>query len=309
MRQTAVNMVEELARRDERVVFIGSDLSPGLLKSMQADMPERFFMEGVSEQHVVGMAAGLAMEGFIPYVNTIATFLTRRCFDQLAIDVCMENLPVRLLANGGGLVYAPLGPTHLAFEDMALLRALPNMAVVAPCDADEMRRLMNASLDWPGPLYIRMAKGGDPIVSRADAGFAIGRAIPMRPQGEIAFIATGAMTNRALAAAEMLATGGLSAGVLHCHTVKPLDGDAVRAATAGARLVVTVEEHTRIGGLGSAVAEWLVDGGAHPPLLRLALPDAWPEGYGSQDHLLEQAGLQPTQIAARVRARLDAGLP
>jgi transketolase len=309
MRQTAINMVDELARRDERVVFIGSDLSPGLLKSMQADMPERFFMEGVSEQHVIGMAAGLAMEGYVPYVNTIATFLTRRCFDQIAIDVCMENLPVRLLANGGGLVYAPLGPTHLAFEDMALLRALPNMAIVAPCDAEEMRRVMNASLDWPGPLYIRMAKGGDPVVSRPDADFAIGRAIVMRPAGEVALISTGAMSGRALAAADQLAAAGVGAGVLHCHTVKPLDEPAVLAAIDGARLVVTVEEHSRIGGLGSAVAELLAERDRHPPLLRLALPDSFPEGYGSQDHLLEVAGLQPAQIAARVRGRLGEMTP
>lgn len=306
MRKTAVDMVEELARRDERVVFVGSDLSPGLLKTMAEDIPERFFMEGVSEQHVIGMAAGLAMEGYVPYVNTIATFLTRRCFDQIAIDVCLENLPVRLLANGGGLVYAPLGPTHLAFEDIAILRALPNMAIVAPCDAEEMRRLMNASLDWPGPLYIRMAKGGDPIVSRADLGFAIGRAIPLRPMeaGGVAMISTGAMTNRALAAAELLAADGVAAGVLHCHTVKPLDAEAVRAAAENARLVVTLEEHTRIGGLGSAVADLLVEADTHPPLLRLALPDAFPEGYGSQDHLLELAGLQPPAIVAQVRERL-----
>lgn len=307
MRQTAVNMVEELARRDERVVFIGSDLSPGLLKTMQNDMPERFFMEGVSEQHVIGMAAGLAMEGYVPYVNTIATFLTRRCFDQLAIDVCMENLPVRLLANGGGLVYAPLGPTHLAFEDMALLRALPNMAIIAPCDAEEMRRTMNASLDWPGPLYIRMAKGGDPVVSRAELGFAIGRAIPLKKPGEVVMISTGAMANRALAAADLLAEAGISAGVLHCHTVKPLDEAAISAAITGTRLAVTIEEHTRIGGLGSAVADLLAEREAHPPLLRLALPDAWPEGYGSQDHLLELAGLQPPQIAGRVQAWLAGG--
>lgn len=307
MRQTAVNMVEELARRDERVVFIGSDLSPGLLKTMQNDMPERFFMEGVSEQHVIGMAAGLAMEGYVPYVNTIATFLTRRCFDQLAIDVCMENLPVRLLANGGGLVYAPLGPTHLAFEDMALLRALPNMAIVAPCDAEEMRRVMNASLDWPGPLYIRMAKGGDPVVSRAELGFAIGRAIPLKKPGEVVMISTGAMANRALAAADLLAEAGISAGVLHCHTVKPLDEAAVSDAIAGTRLAVTIEEHTRIGGLGSAVADLLAERDVRPSLLRLALPDAWPEGYGSQDHLLELAGLQPAQIAERVRTRLAGG--
>mgnify|MGYP001009152924 FL=1 len=292
MRQVAISMVETLARRDPRVVFIGSDLGPNVLAGMRRDMPGRFFMEGVAEQHVVGMAAGLAMEGFIPYINTIATFLTRRCFDQLAIDVCLENLPVRLIASGGGLVYAPLGPTHLAFDDIAILRALPNMAIVAPADAPEMERLMLASLDWPGPLYIRLAKGGDPVVSRPEAGFAIGTAIPMRPGSDVAFITTGIMTGRALAAADLLAGQGIAAGVLHVHTVKPLDTGAVLAAAGGARLVVTVEEHTRIGGLGSAVGDALLDGApaGRPRLLRLALADAFPEGYGSQDHLLRQIG-------------------
>ncbi|MDQ2105844.1 transketolase family protein [Azospirillum isscasi] len=307
MRQVAINMVETLARRDPRVVFIGSDLGPNVLAGMKRDMPERFFMEGVAEQHVIGMAAGLAMEGFVPYINTIATFLTRRCLDQIAIDLCMENLPARLIASGGGLVYAPLGPTHLAFEDMALLRALPNMAIVAPADAAEMERLMQASLDWPGPLYIRLAKGGDPVVSRAEAGFAIGKAIPMRPGGEVVLIGTGIMTGRALAAAERLAAQGIEAGVLHVHTVKPLDTEAVLAAADGARLLVTVEEHSRVGGLGSAVGEALLDhrDGGRPRLLRLALPDAFPEGYGSQDHLLTKAGLSVDGIAAAVAGALS----
>ena len=141
MRKTALDCVFELAKKDDRVVFIGSDLSVGVLDEMRRVLPKRFFMEGVSEQHIIGMAAGLALEGFIPYVNTIATFLTRRCYEQIALDLCLQNLPVRLIANGGGAVYAPLGPTHLAVEDLAILRALPNMTVVAPCDAAEMVRL------------------------------------------------------------------------------------------------------------------------------------------------------------------------
>ena len=180
MRTTCLNMVYELAKRDERVVFIGSDLSPGLLADMKRDMPERWYMEGITEQNLIGMAAGLAMEGYIPYVNTIATFITRRCYEQVAVDLCLHDLPVRLIANGGGLVYAPLGPTHLAIEDIAIMRALPNMTVTAVCDAKEMVRLMNATLDWPHPIYIRLAKGGDPVVSRDEFGFAIGKAIPMR---------------------------------------------------------------------------------------------------------------------------------
>jgi transketolase len=306
MRQTAINHIYELAKRDPRVVFIGSDLSPGLLKQMKEEMPDRFFMEGVSEANVVGMAAGLAMDGYIPYVNTIATFLTRRCFDQLAIDVCHENLPVRLIANGGGVVYAPLGPTHLAFEDMALLRALPNMAICAPVDAREMRDLMDASLDWAGPLYVRIAKGGDPIVSTAERGFAIGTAIEMRQGSDVAIVSTGVMTTRALTAAEALSAEGISCSVLHMHTVKPLDEAAVLRAVGGTDLVVSAEEHTILGGLGSAIAELLAERGAGPRLLRLGLADAFPTGYGNQDHVLGLNGLQPHQVANSIRAALNA---
>jgi len=310
MRQTCLDMVHELAKADPRVLFVGSDLGAGALQKMKEQMPERFIMEGVSEQNLVGMAAGLAMSGYVPYVNTIATFLTRRCFEQVAIDVCLHNLPVRLIANGGGVVYAPLGPTHMAIEDMGILRALPNMTVVAPVDAREMARLMAASLDWAGPIYIRVAKGGDPVVSREEAGFAIGKAIPMREGSQVAILSTGVMTARALKAAEMLAGEGIDAGVLHLHTVKPLDEAAVLAWAARASLVLTVEEHVLAGGLGSAVLELLSDRMERlPRVKRLGLPDRFTENYGSQDELLRHFGLQPDQIAAAAREALPAAAP
>jgi transketolase len=221
MRMTCINMVHELAKQDDRVVFIGSDLSPGLLAGMKREMPERWFMEGVAEANLIGMAAGMAMEGFIPYANTIATFITRRCYEQVAVDLCLHNLPVRLIGNGGGLVYSPLGPTHLAIEDMAIMRTLPNMTVVAVCDADEMTRFMARSLDWPGPIYIRLAKGGDPIVSRDELGFTIGKAITLREaraQRPIVLMATGVMTTNCLAAADLLAERGIDCSVVHFHT-------------------------------------------------------------------------------------------
>jgi transketolase len=301
MRQTALDMVTELARRDTRIVFIGSDLGAGTMDAFRAEMPDRCFMEGVSEQSIVGMAAGLAMDGYIPFVNTIATFLTRRCFEQVAVDLCLHNLPVRLIANGGGVVYAPLGPTHLAIEDMAILRALPNMTVVAPSDAQEMRRAIPATLDVPGPVYIRLGKGGDPVIARDGEAFVIGTAIEKRAPGRVAMISTGVMTERCLRAADLLTTQGIAAGVLHCHTVKPLDVDAVHRVAAGVELLVTVEEHVVTGGLGSAVADTLLaDGGAIPRILRLSLPDEFPHHYGSQDDLLELAGLQPAAMAERV---------
>ena len=199
----------------------------------------------------------MALEGKIPYVNTIATFITRRCYEQVVLDASLHNVNVRLIGNGGGLVYAPLGPTHLAIEDLAIMRAVPNMTIVAPADADEMRRLMAQTLDWNGPMYIRLAKGGDPVISSEENTFSIGKGIVMREPGEVLFISTGIMTRNALLASELLDATGISSGVLHCHTVKPLDQELILSLTKNIRLIVTVEEHIISGGLGTAVLETL----------------------------------------------------
>lgn len=309
MRKTCLDMVHKLAKKDDRVVFIGSDLSPGLLDEMKADMPDRHYMEGITEMNVVGMAAGMALDGLIPYVNTIATFLTRRCYEQVAMDVCLHDLPVRLIGNGGGVVYAPLGPTHLATEDIAIMRALPNMTVVAVSDADEMVRLMKASLDWPHPIYIRLGKGGDPVVSSDDNGFEIGKGIVLREGSEtsdVLIISTGVITGRALKAAETLAVDGLNCSVLHLHTIKPLDAKLIVERASRAQLVVTAEEHTVIGGLGSAVTDVLVEqmGPSMPAIKRLGIPDAFAKNYGVQDDLLDIFGLSSEKIAASVSAAL-----
>ena len=305
MRNTCLNMVYELAKRDPRTIFVGSDLSPGLLAEMKREMPDRYYMEGVTEANLIGMAAGLAMEGYIPYVNTIATFITRRCYEQVAIDLCLHKLPVRLIGNGGGLVYAPLGPTHLAIEDISIMRALPHMTVVAVCDAPEMARMMECSLDWPDPMYIRLAKGGDPVVSRPEFGFSIGKAIVMRQSRAskpVVLMTTGVMTTNCLLAADLLEKEGIDTTVVHFHTIKPLDEGAVLEHAKAARALVTVEEGTNIGGFGSAVTDLLVakHGVSLPPLLRLGLPDVFPQKYGVQNDLLETYGLMPSQIAARV---------
>ena len=307
MRKTALEWVEKLANQDPRIVFIGSDLGAGTLENMKRNQPDRFFMEGVSEQHIIGMAAGLAMEGFIPYVNTIATFLTRRCYEQICLDLCLHDLPVRLIANGGGYVYAPLGPTHLATEDLAVMRALPNMTVVAPCDADEMARLMSITLQWPHPIYIRLAKGGDKIVSRPELGFQIGKGISMEEGEEILMISTGIMLQRAFQIRENLMQHGLSIGILHLHTLKPLDVPAILQNASGKKLLVTLEEHSLIGGLGSVVLETLSDhiDNPLPAVLRFGLPDQFSQKYGSQDKLLDSQGLSSELLTKRILSALN----
>ena len=310
MRKTALDCVHKLSKLDERVVFVGSDLGPGVLDKMKAEFPNRFFMEGVSEQYIVGMAAGLAMEGFIPYVNTIATFLTRRCYEQVAVDLCIHDLPVRLIANGGGGVYAPLGPTHLAIEDIAIMRALPNMAVVAPCDADEMNRLMMSTLEWPHPIYIRLGKGGDKVVSEEKNGFELGKSIKMRSGGDGLFITTGVMAQLALETADLLKKNGVDVGVLHVHTIKPFDHAGVIAAIKGVRAVVTVEEHIVNGGLGSAVLESCSE--LRPELLpkisRIGIPDKFATEYGNQDSLWKYWGITSSTLVGVMMKKLGDAL-
>ena len=307
MRKKALDSVYNLAKKDERVIFIGSDLGPGVLENMKNEMPDRFFMEGVSEQHIVGMAAGMAMEGFIPYVNTIATFLSRRCFEQVAMDLCLQDLPVRLISNGAGGVYAPLGPTHLAVEDIAIMRALPNMTIVCPCDADEMNRFMLKTLDWPHPIYIRLAKGGDKIVSNEIAGFEIGRSILMKKGEDGLFVTTGVMTQLALQAAENLENEGISCGVLHMHTIKPIDENSLLNLIPNVKAVVTIEEHTRIGGLGTAILEFCSDSIPEQThkIFRIGIPDKFAEQYGSQNSLLEYWGITVQNIISSIKKKLN----
>lgn len=309
MRKRWLETFHKMAVRNPRLVFVGSDLSAdSAFKRLAADIGNRFFMEGVSEAYLVGMAAGLAMSGYVPYVNTIATFLTRRCYEQNAVDVGLSRANVRLIAGGGGLVYAPLGPTHLAIEDLALMRAIPNMTVVVPADADEIERTMLASETYDGPMYIRVAKGGEAIVSRASDGFQIGRAIVLRPRAEILLVACGVLVKAALAAADLLERDGHRTCVINAHTVKPLDTATILDCASAARVVMTMEEHVLSGGLGSAVAESLLEAGlpGERRFKRLGLPDAYPTEYGSQDSLLAAAGMSAEGIATTAKELLGA---
>lgn len=302
MRKTCLDMVYELAKKDDRIFYIGSDLGVGTMDKFKEEMPDRFFMEGISEANIIGMAAGLAMEGKIPYVNTIATFITRRCFDQLVVDLCLHNANVRLIANGGGLVYAPLGPTHEAIEDLAILRAIPNMTIVAPADAEEMRRLMPLTVDYKGPIYIRLAKGYDPIVTTDQVPFEIGKAIPMREGSDALIVTTGITLKLAQDAAQALGEKGIESAVLHVPTIKPLDSDTILAYSDAVPVIITIEEHTLVGGLGSAVAEILAEAnfGLAKRFKRIGIPDVFPDEYGSQASLMERYSITSEHLVSVV---------
>lgn len=286
-RTACLNSIYELAKLDERVVFIGSDLSTNTMLDFKRDFPDRFFMEGVQEQNIIGMAAGLALEGFIPYVNTIATFLTRRCYEQIVVDVALHNLPIRLIGNGGGLVYAPLGATHTAIDDIAIMRAIPNMAVVCCSDNEEMKSMMGMSLAYDGPMYFRLGKDNDPAFSY---GY-------WEPNAPITIISTGVMTAKAQEIKKALS---VKCNIEHMPIVKPFQHEGFLERFGNTKMIVTIEEGIINGGLGSAVLEYLADSNIQIPVLRFGIPDAFPCHYGEQEDLLETYGLTPEKMAKRI---------
>lgn len=294
--------VDRLARQDDRIVFIGSDLSPGLLSDLARDRPGQCLSEGIQEQHLIGMAAGMAMEGALPIVATIATFLTRRCFEQILIDVGLHGLPVTLLGTGAGLAYAALGPTHCAVDDLALLRTVPNLHVASPASNSEAIDLLEDGLKRGVPMYLRVPRGDETPLPAMPERRRLGHAIVLTEGTDVVFVTTGVMTAAALEAARSLGTAGWSAGVVHVHTIKPFDAQTVLDGIGSAPVVVTAEEHRRAGGLGSVVLEALNDAGVRRiSIVRLGLPDAFVTGYGSHADSLLGAGLsiEGLEVAAR----------
>ena len=299
MRKTCLDTIYELAKKNKRVAFIGSDLGPGVLKEFKKNISSRFFMEGVSEQYIVGMSAGLAKEGFLPYVNTISTFITRRCFEQIVIDLCLHKLPVKLIGNGGGLVYAPLGPTHQAIEDISILRPLPNISIIAPCDAIEMQKLLKDTVNLKGPLYIRIAKGGDKIITKKKEKIKFGKArLLIKPKDKL-ILTTGVMAQVAIAAANIINKKKKnSCGVLHFNTIKPLDIKTLIKFSKKVKKIVTVEENLLEGGFGSLILEVL---NQHSPndckkVKRLGLKNKFIDKYGSQEELFKDNKLTEKEI-------------
>lgn len=306
MRNAFTDELTRLGDDDDRVVMLSGDIGNRLFDKFKAKHPNRFFNCGVAEANMTGVAAGLAMNGLRPVTYTITPFVTTRCLEQIRTDVCYHDLPVTIVAVGAGLAYAGLGPTHHACEDIAFLRALPNMNVVAPGDAWEVRAALRAAMRQNRPTYIRMGKKGEPVVHPGPvADFAIGRAITIVPGSEICLLSTGNMLPEAVEAGRLLGLLGHSAEVVSFHTVKPLDVARLTDAFSRFRLVATIEEHSLIGGFGAAVAEWAVEAGADTARqMRFGTPDKFFKESGEQEHAREAMGLTAHRIAARIHARL-----
>lgn len=302
MRNTWLETLFKISHKNHKTIFIGSDLGANVMNNFKKSFPNRFFMEGISEQHIIGLAAGLAMNGFLPFVNTIATFLTRRCFEQNMIDLCLHNLPVKLIGNGGGLVYGPLGPTHQAIEDFAIMNTMPNMTIVSVCDANEMKSLIHQSLKLRGPLYIRLSRGGEKIIS-TNKKFEIGKLVIFKKPKKITLVSTGTMTQECIKAAEILEKNKIECGVIHVHTIKPFDILGFKKILSDIKNIITVEEHIEIGGLGSIVLENLnkLNKLDKIKLNKISLPNKFNSFYGTHDELKKKYQLSHTKIVNLVK--------
>ena len=304
MRNLFSKEVTRLAEADPRVVLLSGDIGNRLFDDFKARCPGRFFNCGIAEGNMMGVAAGMALEGMRPVVYTIAPFTTTRCLEQIKLDVCYHNVPVVIAGTGAGLSYAELGATHHSCEDIAILRVLPGMTVFCPCDPVELRLGLSAALAAPGPVYLRLGKKGEPELHAAPPpGFALGRAATLREGRDLCLIATGTIMPEALRAAELLAEAGLSARVESFHTVKPLDEARLAELFAAYGLVAVLEEHSRIGGLGSAIAEWAAAAEPRPRarMVCFAAADVFLHKVAFQSHARHLFGLTGDAVAARLR--------
>lgn len=302
MRKTCLDTVFELAKKNKKVVFVGSDLGPGVLDNFKKKYPNRFFMEGVAEQAIVGMAAGLAMENLRPYVNTIATFITRRCFEQVVVDLCLHNLPVTLIGNGGGMVYAPLGPTHQAIEDISIMRTLPNLTILAPCDAHDMKSLVLQTNKVNGPIYIRIARGGEQIVTK---GFIskIGKGIILKNITEYNFLTTGVMAQVALEAIKKInEKHNINVGLIHLSTIKPLDKTLLNKVFKKSKKIITIEENVVEGGFGSSILEYQASLNlkSKTNIKIFGLKSLFSNKYGNQQQLLNENKLEGDYLSKKM---------
>lgn len=298
MRDAFIAQLHEEAASDANLLLLAGDIGFKVFDRFREAHGERFLNCGIAEANMIGMSAGLAMSGKRPFVYTIIPFLTMRAFEQIRVDLCLHDQPVVLVGVGGGLAYDVLGPTHHAIEDVAILRALPRMTVVVPCDPHEARAATTAAHALGHPVYIRLGKNGEPPLGTDAHPFTLGKATVLREGGDVAVIGCGPILKLALEAAALLADQGLACRVVDMHTVKPIDQAAVVETARGVKALATLEEHTVIGGLGSAVAEVLAENGCALAFRRFGIPDAFTVRVGKQAHLFDHHGLTAPALAA-----------
>lgn len=300
MRNAFAKELTELGKEFSRLVFLSGDIGNKLFDEFKSQAPERFYNCGVAEQNMMGVAAGMAKSGLRPIVYTITPFVTTRCFEQIRVDVCDHNVPVIIAGVGSGLSYASLGPTHHSCEDIALLRVLPNMTVLCPGDAMEVRALLRAALHHSGPVYLRLGKKGERVIHSSIPNLTIGKGLEVCKGKDICLLSTGNILPLAVDVVEKLKSADVHAQLFSFHTVKPLDKNLLREVFSQYPLVCTLEEHSLLGGFGSSIAEWKVDHEAKARLLRFGTRDEFLHITGSQDYAREFFGLTCEKICATI---------
>ena len=286
----------ELGNKNKKVVVLDADLSKstktnGFLK----EFPDRFFNMGIAEQNLMGTAAGLAASGKIPFASTFAMFASGRAFEIIRNSICYPKLNVKICATHAGVTVGEDGASHQALEDIACMRVLPNMVVINPADAVSTRKAILKIAEYEGPVYVRLGRLGVPVLYNEDFEFEIGKGIQLKDGKDVTIIATGVMVAEALEAKEMLKADGIDARVIDIHTIKPIDTDLILKAAQETGAIVTAEEHNIIGGLGSAVAEVLVEG-TPVPMKRIGTRDTFGES-GKPADLMKKYGLTAQDIA------------
>lgn len=300
MRKAFIKALTEHAARDRRIWLLTGDMGFSVFEDFANRYPDRFLNAGVAEANMTGIAAGLALSDLMPYIYSITPFVTMRCYEQLRIDVCYQNQSVRVIGGGAGLCYGSAGGTHHALEDISLMRSLPNMTVICPGDPHEVTAAVRYSLEHAGPLYIRLGRDGDPLIHTSDVTLQPGEAITLREGTDVCLVATGNILGNALKAADELQKQSVSTLLISMPFVKPIDREVILSAASATKALFTVEEHSLIGGLGSAVAEVLAESGRPVRFQRLAIPDQFFKEVGSQEYLRELVGLSVAGIAKSV---------
>lgn len=304
MRNAFAEELALIASENPAVVLLSGDIGNKLFDPLKAIDPRRFYNCGVAEANMMGVAAGMALSGLRPVVYTITPFTTTRCFEQIRVDACYHSAPVVIVGTGSGLSYADLGPTHHSLEDLAILRTLPGMRVLAPCDTTELRLGLRAALQEDGPVYMRIGKKGEPAIHAQTTDFRIGKAIVVRPGADVVLIAAGTIMPEALEARDLLRKQGLTPEVVSFHSVKPLDHTYLADASRRFKLMVTIEEHGLIGGLSGAIAEWRASRPDAPPQIAIGAVDEFMHEVGTQQYARERYGLTAAHIANAVQASL-----
>jgi transketolase len=309
MRDVWGEKLVELGGSDQRTVVLDGDLA----NSTKADrfakaFPDRFFQMGIAEQNLIGVAAGLAAIGYVPWTSSFTVFFTHRAIDPIRMLVAQSHANVKIVGSYSGLLIGAVGKTHLDIEDLAIMRAMPDVAVLVPMDATELLAMMEWAQAHDGPVYLRIVRDVVPDILEPSYTFMPGAVLVLRRGTDVAIVSTGPQTSRVLTASQQLAANDISATVVHVPSLKPLDEDALHTALQGHDLIVTAEEHSIYGGLGGLVAEVLTAIGTTSRIERIGVSDTWGES-ASNDFMLNKHGLSPEKITARVRTLLGTRIP